>query len=363
MKLFAFYLPQFHEIPENNKWWGDGFTEWTNVKKAKSLYRGHIQPIHPENDYYYNLLDKSTIEWQTKLMNDSGIDGMIYYHYYFQGKMLLEKPAENLLKWKDISQGFFFCWANHSWKRTWNGTSTMLLEQTYGTEEDWEMHFQYLLPFFKDERYEKKDNKPLFMLFAPEIEEKESIISYFDKRCKENGFDGIYFIETCSRFSENGIKTFNDYLCSKTQAIYVREPDTVRGIRIMGRYSSRLKSVFNSNIDGLKKFLKIQRIEKYSGDSLFEEMMNYEPKFKNPIRGLFFSWDNTPRHGKRGYVIKPVSKDVFFRYMDSRKDDEYMFINAWNEWCEGMILEPTKEYGTRYLDWIKEWESKQHNEK
>lgn len=119
---------------------GKGFTEWTNVKKARPLFKGHIQPIHPLNNNYYNLMDKGTVEWQTQLMKKYGLTGMIYYHYYFCGKKLLEKPAENLLKWKDIEQPFFFCWANHSWRKTWNGTSELLVEQTYGNEKEWEEH-------------------------------------------------------------------------------------------------------------------------------------------------------------------------------------------------------------------------------
>lgn len=114
MRLFAFNLPQFHSIPENDEWWGKGFTEWVNVKNAKPLYKGHVQPVHPLNGNYHNLLDKSTMEWQTELLKQYGLTGMIYYHYYFCGKLLLEKPVENLLGWKDIDQPFFFCWANHT---------------------------------------------------------------------------------------------------------------------------------------------------------------------------------------------------------------------------------------------------------
>ena len=194
MRIFSFYLPQYHEIPENNEWWGKGFTEWTNVRKAKPLFKGHIQPLHPLNDNYYDLMDKRTVEWQTRLMKEYGLTGMIYYHYYFCGKKLLEKPTENLLKWKDIDQPFFFCWANHSWKKTWNGTSELLIEQTYGDECDWEEHFQYLLPFFKDDRYEKINNKPVFMFFISQFEKKQDIVKYFNKRCKESGFNGIYII-------------------------------------------------------------------------------------------------------------------------------------------------------------------------
>lgn len=128
MKKYAFFLPQFHSIKENDEWWGEGFTEWVNVKKAKKLYENHVQPITPLDNNYYCLLDKNTVEWQTSLMKKYCIDGLIYYHYYFCGDLLLEKPAENLLKWKDIDQPFFFCWANHSWYRSWNGTKELLAE-------------------------------------------------------------------------------------------------------------------------------------------------------------------------------------------------------------------------------------------
>ena len=138
MKIFAFFLPQFHTIPENDLWWGKGFTEWTNVKTAKPLFLGHKQPVHPLNNRYYNLLEKETVEWQTSLLHQYSIDGLIYYHYYFDGKLLLEQPAENLLKWKEINQPFFFCWANHPWRKTWNGSSEILMPLTYGDEAGWE---------------------------------------------------------------------------------------------------------------------------------------------------------------------------------------------------------------------------------
>ena len=161
MRWFAFYLPQFHETKENNEWWGKGFTEWTHVNGAKSLYKGHRQPIAPLDKNYYDLMNKESVEWQTSLMHQYGVDGLVYYHYYFRGQKLLEKPAENLLKWTDIDQPFFFCWANHTWYQAINGVKKVLREQTYGTQEDWDDHFQYLLPFFRDDRYEKIDNKPV----------------------------------------------------------------------------------------------------------------------------------------------------------------------------------------------------------
>ena len=344
MRIFSFYLPQYHEIPENNEWWGKGFTEWTNVRKAKPLFKGHIQPLHPLNDNYYDLMDKRTVEWQTRLMKEYGLTGMIYYHYYFCGKKLLEKPAENLLKWKEIDQPFFFCWANHSWKKTWNGTSELLVEQTYGDECDWEEHFQYLLPFFKDDRYEKINNKPIFMFFRPDFENKTSIIKYFDKRCKESGFDGIYIIN--GAFCTKDLKPIH----SDVEEIwYLREPSASVTL-----FYDQLKSIPFSIYNRTMKIISKKHIFKYNGDKLLRDRTGL--KIDIPyIPGLFLGWDNTPRHGSRGNYVSSPKKETVWKYLDSMKDSEYLFVNAWNEWCEGMILEPTEENGYQYLEWIKEW--------
>lgn len=361
MKIFAFFLPQFHEIPENNEWWGEGFTEWVNVKKAKPLFSGHQQPKTPLHQNYYNLLERKTMEWQTQLMHEYGVDGMIYYHYYFKGKKLLEKPCENLLKWKELDQKFFFCWANHSWIRSWNGTSEMLLEQTYGTQEDWEAHFQYLLPFFRDERYEKKANAPLFALFQLKFPEKEEMFRYLDQRCKDEGFSGLYLIETFGGSSRAGkfkedFDAFRSNCTSVTKDIMFREP--ANAIADYQRCSVKfyMKRVIRK-IHSIMKSSDVKRqdyFQVFDGNKLFGKMMETELSYEG-IKGLFFEWDNTPRHGKRGYVITPVSRDIFFKYMDAIKDEEYVFVNAWNEWAEGMILEPTEENGYSYLEMIRDW--------
>lgn len=350
MKIFAFYLPQFHEIPENNEWWGKGFTEWTNVKKATKIYRKQTPPKVPLNNNYYNLLDRETVQWQTQLMDDYKVDGLIYYHYYFEGRKLLEKPAENLLKNKDINQKFFFCWANHSWNRAWKGSREVLLEQTYGDESAWEDHFQYLLPFFKDARYEKKNNKPLFMIFRPDFKEKNDIIDYFNKRCIDEGFDGIYIFESCYAIYGDRYQEFKHNLNPISNVFFrqawlgeylVRKNDRYRLLR---RIKSKLSKM------GIGSY-----IWTINGDKCLKAAMNYKSEFSDATPGLFFEWDNTPRHGKRGYIITPVTHPVFEKYMNHYKDSEYMFVNAWNEWCEGMILEPTEENGYKYLEWIKAW--------
>lgn len=341
LKKYAFFLPQFHEIKENNKWWGKGFTEWVNVKNANPLYKKHVQPKVPL-DGYYNLLDKKTVINQTNLMKEYKIDGFIYYHYYFNGKKLLEKPAENLLKWNDINQNFFFCWANHSWIKSWEGTQEILLEQKYGSIKDWDKHFEYLLPFFKDNRYVKKDNKPLFMIFK-DFDEKINILNYFNKKCKENGFDGICIINSC-----NDNKEMEKYELEKTEYIklqFLREPT----------YSSVLyRNFFIKFKEKILKITKISYFRKYNGNKLIKLAIKNMVKKDNIIHGLFFEWDNTPRHKKRGYVITPINKIMFKKYMKKIEDEEFVFINAWNEWAEGMMLEPTKENNYKYLEWIKE---------
>ena len=352
MLKYAFYLPQFHQIPENDEWWGEGFTEWTNVRNAKPLYPGHKQPIHPADDNYYNLLEKSTVEWQTKLAREYCIDGFVYYHYYFCGKKLLEKPAENLLKWKDVPQNFFFCWANHNWNRAWHGTKEVLLAQEYGSKEDWEAHFEYLLPFFKDERYLKIDNKPAFMIFVPFFKERAEMMTYFDERCKEEGFEGIYVFESFDK-SLNSRK-FRKLKAEKngyTRKIFIREPTTSR-IALWESQGRKIK-IEKYLYEFRKKHTK-NKIRYTNGNDVLRYLCK-NTKGKKFVHGMFFSFDNTPRHGKYGQIIKVISKENFFRAMDRLKDQDIVIFNAWNEWAEGMVMEPTKEYGNRYLSWVKEW--------
>lgn len=353
MKIFAFYLPQFHRIKENDEWWGEGFTEWTNIKGAKPLFKGHNQPLYPLHYNYYNLLDKNTVKWQTELLKKYKIDGLIYYHYYFEGKTILEKPAENLLNDKTIDQNFFFCWANHTWKKSWDGSSKILLEQTYGKKESWERHFQYLLPFFKDKRYEKKNNSPLFMIYLPFFSEKDEMVEYFDKRCKEEGFSGIAIIDSIQNVNDVNYKIYQTFNNRCTQYVFLREPS-------YGQAAFINKHRFLFLIKRIKVFFrKRMNIGKYvltfSGDKILSESLKHKPCFSNSLKGLFFEWDNTPRHGYRGYIIKPISKKMFDKFMKEVSCQDYLFINAWNEWCEGMTLEPTEKDGFKYLEWIKEW--------
>ena len=215
MKVIAFYLPQFHEIPENNEWWGEGFTEWVNVKKAQKLFDGHNQPRIPLNNNYYNLLDNNVKKWQVELANKYGVYGFCFYHYWFNGKLLLEKPVEQFLKDKSLNIHYCICWANEHWTNAWAGKQAkVLIEQKYGTEKEWKEHFEYLLPYFKDERYIKEDNKPLLIIYRPElIDCLKDMLEFWDKEAKKNGFAGLNFAyqHTGYTVSQNCDETLFDY--------------------------------------------------------------------------------------------------------------------------------------------------------
>jgi hypothetical protein len=351
-RIIALYLPQFHPIPENDAWWGKGFTEWTNIKKENKFSDG----LKPLDDNYYNILNIETVEWQTKLMKEYGIYGFCYYHYWFNGKKLLEKPAENLLKNKNINQNFCFCWANHNWYRSWLGSKEILIEQEYGAEIDWQNHFDYLKNFFIDKRYIKIENKPLFIIFN-DFEQKEDIINYFDMKCYEIGFNGIYIIEN--------IKKPSDYysISKETEAIILREPDLsyvayIRHNPIL-RLVLKLERMINKGYNSRKTFNMRSVKAKYLFNKSLKCIKNFKLN-KKCYPGIFSMWDNTYRHEERGYKIYPPSQEEFICYLKEineickERELEYIFFNAWNEWAEGMTLEPSNIHGYRFLEGIKE---------
>ena len=175
-KVIAFYLPQFHAIPENDEWWGKGFTEWVNTKKAKPLFEGHQQPKTPLNDNYYCLLDAETQEWQAELAEKYGVYGFCYYHYWFNGKMLLEKPMENMLNNKNIKLPFCISWANEPWARTWDGKNKeVLMSQVYGEEKEWKEHFEFHAKCFLDDS--TKEERDSFRKFAKTLIKADNEVS------------------------------------------------------------------------------------------------------------------------------------------------------------------------------------------
>lgn len=345
-KVLAFYLPQFHAIPENDEWWGKGFTEWRNTKKAKPLFSGHRQPRTPLNENYYNLLDSETQIWQSELAQKYGVYGFCYYHYWFTGKLLLEKPMENMLKDSRITIPFCISWANESWARTWDGNDKeYLIHQNYGGEEDWEAHLQYLLPFFRDKRYIKIEGKPLFLLYtACNIERCEEMIDYWQKRMQEEGFEGIYILETL-----NGIQ--KEHVLGNSEGDVVFEPIYTRCHEVKKNdLFSKIKRYLNYHY-GIGKVARLNTKDIYR---LIEER-EYSAQRKTYI-GTFPDWDNTARKGNRGIVFTNSSPEIFKKHLEElfhkSNAEEFIFINAWNEWGEGAYLEPDQHYEYRYLEAI-----------
>lgn len=349
MKVIAYYLPQFHQIPENDRWWGKGFTEWTNVKKAKPLFRNHYQPRIPLEGYY-SLDDRKTLAHQADLMKKYHISGMAFYHYWFEGKMLLEKPVYNLLKWTDIQMPFMFFWANHSWIRSWNGTSELLMKQSYGRKKDWKQHFMYFLPYFMDPRYIRMNGKPAVGVYnAADIPDFDSMIECWEGFAKENGLKGIYIIETM-------MGDRPDAVGKRTDALTLRAPN----IATRDMFSNKLfYKIIKYPV--LQKMIPAFYPYRYSYEAVKRRLLNISKNFqsdKDIIFGDFVDWDNTCRHGKRGSVAVGQSPEQFRYYFSElckigkERNVEYIFMNAWNEWAEGMYLEPDQKNRFAYLEAI-----------
>ncbi|MBY0487467.1 MAG: glycoside hydrolase family 99-like domain-containing protein [Flavobacteriaceae bacterium] len=361
IKFLAYYLPQYHPIPENDKWWGKGFTEWTNVKKAKPLFKNHQQPIVPGELGYYDLLEQPEIqEKQAQLAKEYGVDGFIYYQYWFgNGKMLLEKPAEQMLENKKVDVPFCFCWANETWKGIWHGLDNpeIIVEQLYGGAEDYLNYFYYLLPFFKDQRYIKIDNKPMFHIYRlDDIPDVNLFIDLFNKLAIENGFNGVYFVSTVNISSENVLKNDNVY--------------GVVGIDAFQKL--RYSQLFHFKEDTL--FYKIERHILYHL-GYFDDLgkrkkplvidyskglkkINMEFPHNKFIPCVIPNWDNSPRSGSKSMIFIHSSPKAFYNYFKQLMTyiekqphkPKFVVLKSWNEWAEGNYLEPDGSYGRKWLE-------------
>lgn len=348
MKLIAMYLPQFHEIPENNDAWGNGFTEWVNVKKAKPLFLGHNQPRIPLHDHYYDLLKSGVMERQMKLAKRAGIYGFCFYHYWFGGRMVLEKPAEMLLNNKNIDFHYCFSWANESWTKTWHGAGgnkEILIPQNYGGTEEWEAHYQYFRPHFLDERYIKEDNKPLLMIYRlRDIPRFNDMIRYWNACARRDGFSGVFII-SMNRFRENvwksrWVNASVDFEPNRTKAEMI---DTKAALPPKERGSLLWNRFVMKSIDYKK----------------LNEKMLEKKHAKEHFRMMFVDFDDSPRRDTRAIIAKGSSPKRFGKYLrktirlSMQEENEYVFLNAWNEWGEGNYLEPDTRHGYSYLSQIK----------
>ena len=368
LKIIAFYLPQYHTIPENDAAWGKGFTEWTNVKKAEPLFDGHYQPKVPLNKNYYNLLDSNVQEWQSNLAQKYGIFGFCYYHYWFKnGKKLLEKPAERMLLNKNVSIPFCFCWANENWTRNWDGGNhEIIVEQDYGDVNDWEKHFQYFLPFFKDERYITYNNAPVLIVYKPElINDFKKMSDFFKKRCIESGFSGCEIIIQFPEYKYSpsyNEQSYDHYICF--EPLYTDFERANADTSVTNKIKKNIKHILGNNMTYKlsKKFSanKKRELKKCSYDEQWECILSRKYDNEKFIAGAFVDWDNTARN-KNGKLYLGASPEKFKNYfgelvnkINSGKQPKIIFINAWNEWGEGAYLEPDEKNGYAYLEAIRD---------
>lgn len=353
MRVMAMYLPQYHCFKENDEWWGEGYTEWTAVKRAVPLYKGHIQPRVPRDKRYYDLVADGveTFKWQAELAKKYGVYGFSIYQYYFKGKMLMYEPMEILLAHPEIDINYCICWANETWTRTWYGLKDqVLMKQEYGEEADWKEHFDYLLRFFKDKRYIQVDGKPMLMIYRSfEIECLSEMRECFEKWAKEAGFKGIHIVSGKTAADQEKRAELAD-------AYYYFEP----GYTLKHDFSKVNEFKYNASVfckSFINKILKKEILErKIPVDGILGPIAKREYK-KNEYPGLIGEWDNTPRRSYKGLVYSGQTPEKFEKTLRALKDKteegSFVFVNAWNEWGEGAMLEPDEHRGYAYLEAIK----------
>ena len=350
-KMIALYLPQYHPIPENDEWYGKGFTEWTNLAKAKPLFPGHYQPHVPADLGFYDLRLKEVRREQAKMAEDYGIDAFCYWNYWFGNKkQLLEMPIWEVYKDKEIRLPFCLAWANHSWeKKMWdkNGNNTLLMEQKYLGEEDYKDYFYTMLPLFKDERYFKVGKKLLFFIYNPlEFDEVSQFISLWKKLAKDEGLDGFYFVG-------------KDSACRNKEEIINLGFDAVYDDNTFNIHHELplLKKVF---LYVKREIFHLPTVFKYK--DAINYMVTKDAYQEDVIPCIAPNWDHSPRSGRNAIILdecepkyfKKVVKKAIEAVSNKSEDKQLIVIKSWNEWGEGNHLEPDLKYGRGYLEALKE---------
>lgn len=366
IKFLAYYLPQYHPIPENDKWWGKGFTEWTNVTKAKPLYKGHYQPRFPADLGYYDLRVPEVRQQQADIAKEYGVDGFCYYHYWFgNGKMVLERPLKEVIEAKTPDLPFCVCWANETWKGIWFGDKNkkILIKQEYPGKQDYINHFNYLLEAFKDERYIRIDGKCLFNVYMPrEIPDLPLFVNTFRECAKQSGIGNLYLV--ASRCPENWDAKANGF-------------DGVVGSEFANlRYVTGSRYGKQTFIKRVSNYIKRKLLNNNQFNLNFEErekplIIDYKQasKYLLPVKKhewnyfpcIIPSWDNTARAGNKSMVFHNSTPELWgnhveeaCRYISNYKPEEQIiFIKSWNEWAEGNYLEPDFKWGYDYLKMLK----------
>lgn len=372
-RVIALYLPQYHPIPENDEWWGKGFTEWTNVGRAKPLFKGHYQPRVPADLGYYDLRVPEVRDQQAELAKEAGVEGFCYYHYYFgNGRTLLQRPLRDMLASKSPNFPFCLCWANHTWSnKTWEKSSslskeTVLMEQTYGGEKDYTEHFYSLLDAFKDPRYMKVDGKLLFVIYdiLVNFPEPQIFIKIWRRLAEENGLPGFHFVAmmpaTVSyRIAEDGHHIpATPNLKSSEELFNYALKQGFDAVNSFGKRRGEILSrgMLRNYIDKLMGYMGLRSV-KYDYLKTVNNFFAPEDTLENVYPTILPQWDRTARVGKADGVYVNSSPKNFGLHVRKAlnllkgKSEEHkiLFIKSWNEWAEGNYMEPDLKYGHGYI--------------
>ncbi len=348
IRPLAFYLPQFHPIPENDLWWGKGFTEWRNVVKTQPRFKHHYQPHLPADLGFYDLRLLETMEEQAALAKEHGIYGFIYYHYWFNGKQVLEYPVNNMIANKKPDFPFMLCWANENWSRNWDGGfDKLLLNQEYSFEDD-RLHMEYLCKnVFTDSRYIKIDNKPVFAVYRTELfPAAAATAAIWNEVCVKAGFNGIYLLK---------VESFSDRLSPTAIGFDA-------AVEFQPEWINLPQQVQPGLSEKLLHRLKIKQAPKYSNrifeySELIQKAIQKKPAAYKRYPGLAPGWDNTARRNTGAHIFKNSTPELYGEWLSHivhhfkpfSTEENFIFINAWNEWAEGNHLEPCQKWGKQYL--------------
>jgi hypothetical protein len=377
-RLIAFYLPQFHPIPENDTWWGPGFTEWTNVAKARPMFRGHYQPRIPADLGFYDLRLPEVRAAQAALARTSGIEGFCYWHYWFAGRRILERPFNEVLRSGEPDFPFCLGWANQSWTGIWHGAPhRMLIEQTYPGRADYEKHFHALLEAFHDPRYIRLRGKPVFVVYRPtELPRASEFIEIWQTLAQRNGLEGIHFVaHVLSNNQPYDYRSYGFRGAIAADSFRISNLNvwrrSVRWYQARNGHSSLLRSallppvtliraIYLKAQKHLRPYLRRPKVYEYSEAKLsFLDHVTSEP---HSYPCVVPNWDNSPRSGARAVIIHNSTAELFRQHVREalllvagrEYEDRMIFVKSWNEWAEGNYLEPDQRLGHQYLDVLAE---------
>lgn len=352
VRIIAAYLPQFHPIPENDEWWGTGFTEWTNVGSASPLFRGHYQPRVPADLGYYDLRLPEVRQAQADLARTYGIEGFCYWHYWFgNGRRLLERPFSEVLASGQPDFPFCLAWANHSWKdKTFKsgGTERVLIEQLYPGREDHVRHFLTLLPAFRDRRYITVDGKPLVYVYGPGfIPDLDDFIPVWRRLALDHGLQGIHFVA-----QTYDTKKIDPYLAKGFDAVNINR--LFAFAEGNPSWAARALSALGRRPAGRR-----WQIADYRGAS--RHFHGTEDRLESCYPCIFPGWDPSPRTGRNGHILTDATPAAFGEHVgnvvamvrNKQPEHRVIFLKSWNEWAEGNYIEPDRRFGRGHLEALK----------